>query len=66
MLIRLVFAGAMALALASPSFAHHPSGAGSAGSTAIVTIPGTTLDQGQSAAAVVFEYLKFDASAMRS
>jgi hypothetical protein len=55
-------AGATALLLATPAFAHHPSGAGSTGEAGpIVTVPATTLEQGHSAAAVVFEYLKFDA-----
>jgi hypothetical protein len=55
-------AGATALLLATPAFAHHPSGAGSTGEAGpIFTVPATTLEQGQSSAAVVFEYLKFDA-----
>jgi len=55
-------AGATALLLVTPAFAHHTSGAGSTGETGpIVTTPATTIEQGQSSAAVVFEYLKFDA-----
>src|SRR5262245_39263266 len=55
-------AGATALLLATPAFAHHPSGAGSTGEAGpIVTTPAETLEKGHSAAAVVFEYLKFDA-----
>lgn len=55
-------AGTTALLLATPAFAHHPSGAGSAGGAGpIVTIPGTTLEKGHSSAAVVFEYVGFNA-----
>jgi Putative MetA-pathway of phenol degradation len=55
-------AGATALLLATPASAHHPSGAGTAGGAGpIVTIPGTTLEEGHSAVAVVFEYLRFNA-----
>src|SRR5262245_31398287 len=55
-------AGMTALLLATPAFAHHPSGAGSAGGAGpIVTIPGTTLEKGQSSAAVVFEYIGLNA-----
>ena len=51
----------LALVLATFAFAHHPSGAGSSGGAGpIVTIPGTTLEQGQSAAAIVFEFQKFN------
>lgn len=52
----------LALLLTSTAAAHHPSGAGSTGGAGpIVTVPGTTLEQGQSSAAVVFELLKFNA-----
>jgi len=55
-------AGLAALLLPSSAFAHHPSGAGSAGGAGpIITIPGATLDKGESSAAVVFEFLKFNA-----
>lgn len=55
-------AGTIALLVATPAFAHHPSGAGSAtGAGPIVTIPGTTLEKGHSSAAVVFEMIRFDA-----
>src|SRR5262245_5543178 len=55
-------AGATALILATPASAHHPSGAGTAGSAGpIITIPGVTMEKGQSAAAVVFEYVRFNA-----
>jgi len=54
-------AAAGAMLLASPASAHHPSGAGSGGAAGpIVTVPGTTLDRGESSAAVVFEYLRFN------
>jgi hypothetical protein len=55
-------AGLTALLLATPLHAHHPSGAGSAGGAGpIVTVPGTTLEKGQSSAAVVFEYVGYNA-----
>jgi hypothetical protein len=59
---RKIAAGAIsALVLTTSAPAHHPSGAGSGGGAGpIVTIPGTTLEQGQSAAAIVFEFLKFN------
>src|SRR5262245_54000679 len=54
-------AGVTALFLVTPAFAHHPSGAGSTGGAGpIVTIPATTLEQGHSSAAVVFEYIGLD------
>jgi hypothetical protein len=54
-------AGALAL-LSSPTFAHHPSGAGStSGAGPIGTISATTLDQGQGAAALFFEMVKINA-----
>jgi hypothetical protein len=50
----------LAMPVAAPAFAHHPSGAGSAGGAGpIVTVPATTLEKGHSSAAVVFEYLEF-------
>ena len=54
---RKIAAGAIsALVLTTSAPAHHPSGAGSGGGAGpIVTIPGTTLEQGQSAAAIVFD-----------
>jgi hypothetical protein len=55
-------AGLTALLLATSAQAHHPSGAGSAGGAGpIVTIPGTTLEKGESSAAVVFEYVGLNA-----
>ena len=52
-------AGLAALILAPPAFAHHPSGAGSTGGAGpIATIWASTLEQGHSAAAVVFEMIK--------
>lgn len=54
-------AGATALLLIAPAFAHHPSGAGSTGDTGpIVTIPATTLDKGQSVAGIVVEFINLD------
>jgi len=55
-------AGLTALLLTTSAHAHHPSGAGSAGGAGpIVTIPGTTLEKGHSSAAIVFEYVGFNA-----
>jgi Putative MetA-pathway of phenol degradation len=55
-------AGLTALFLTTSAHAHHPSGAGSAGGAGpIVTIPGTTLEKGQSSAAIVFEYVGLNA-----
>ena len=54
-------AGLAALVLASPAFAHHPSGVSSTGGAGpIATITGSTLDQGQSAAVVFFEMVKIN------
>jgi hypothetical protein len=54
-------AGAFALLLATPAFAHHPSGGGSTlGAGPIMTIPGTTLEKGHSSVAVVFEMIRFN------
>jgi hypothetical protein len=47
------------LAPASPSFAHHPGGGGNAGGAGpIFTIPASTLDEGQSSAGIMFEYVR--------
>ncbi len=55
-------AGLAALILASPAFAHHPSGVGATGGAGpIATIPATTLEEGHSAAAIFFEMVKIDA-----
>jgi hypothetical protein len=55
-------AGATALLISTPGFAHHPSGAGGAGEAGpVITIPAEALEKGDSSAAVVFEYLKFKA-----
>ena len=55
-------AGLAALILASPAFAHHPSGVGSTGGAGpIATIPATTLEEGHSAAAIFFEMVKINA-----
>ncbi|HWE17830.1 MAG TPA: transporter [Hyphomicrobiaceae bacterium] len=54
-------AGLTAL-LASPAFAHHPSGASSTGDAGpIATISATTLEKGQSVAGIVLETVQFDA-----
>lgn len=51
--------GAAAL-LTAPAFAHHPTAvSGSGGAGPIYTISASTLDKGQSAASVVFEYTRF-------
>ena len=55
-------AGLAALVLASPAYAHHPSGVSSTGGAGpIATISATTLEQGQSAAGVFFEMVKVGA-----
>jgi hypothetical protein len=55
-------AGAIALLISTPAFAHHPSGAGGAGEAGpVITIPAETLEQGHVSVAVVYEYLKFKA-----
>src|SRR5437660_326597 len=47
------------LALASPSFAHHPGGGGNTGGAGpIFTIPASTLDEGQTAVGVMFEFVR--------
>src|SRR3954471_20319375 len=52
----------VALAMASSAFAHHPAGvSGSGGAGPIYTISASTLEQGQSAAALFFEYSKLGA-----
>jgi Putative MetA-pathway of phenol degradation len=54
-------AGLAALILASPAFAHHPSGVGSTGGAGpIATISASTLEQGHSAAAIFFEMVKIN------
>ena len=62
-MLRLSFAGALAAAAAmlapSSSSAHHPGGAGnSSGAGPVVTFPATTLDQGQAAAFVIYDYIR--------
>ena len=48
-----------ALALACPSFAHHPGGGGNTGGAGpIFTIPASTLDEGQTAVGIMFEYVR--------
>jgi hypothetical protein len=54
-------AGSTALLLASPAFAHHPSGASPTGGAGpIATISATTLDKGQSVAGIVVEVISLD------
>jgi hypothetical protein len=58
MLRKLAFSAGLAGLLACPAFAHHPSGASSAGGAGpIATIPATTLEKGQSAAGVMVEVI---------
>lgn len=53
---------ALALLLGAPAYAHHPSGVSSTGGAGpINTISATTLEQGQSAASIFFELVKFNA-----
>ena len=57
----IVSAAALVLAATSPARSHHPSGTGTSSTGGpIVTIPGTTLQQGASAAYFVFEHFSFD------
>ena len=47
------------MAVASPTFAHHPGGGGNATEAGpIFTIPASTLDEGQLAVGVMFEYVR--------
>jgi hypothetical protein len=47
-----------AVAVSSPTFAHHPGGGGNATEAGpIFTIPASTLDEGQLAVGVMFEYV---------
>ncbi len=56
------FGAALALgsfALAAPAAAHHPGGGGNTGGAGpIFTIPASTLDEGQTAVGVMFEYVR--------
>src|SRR5215467_9891994 len=46
-------------AFMAPAFAHHPGGGGNAGDAGpIFTIPASTLDEGQFAVGVMFEYVR--------
>src|SRR5262249_31806381 len=46
-------------ALVNPALAHHPTGGGNAGGAGpIFTIPASTLDEGQTAVGVMFEYVR--------
>src|SRR5215472_10511190 len=50
---------ASCVAGATPTFAHHPGGGGNAeGAGPIFTIPASTLDEGQIAVGVMFEYVR--------
>jgi Putative MetA-pathway of phenol degradation len=56
-----ITAAGAALLLAQPAFAHHPSGVGSTGGAGpINTISASPLDQGETAASIAFEWIKFD------
>jgi hypothetical protein len=47
------------LAFGGPAFAHHPGGGGNTGEAGpIFTIPASTLDEGQIAVGVMFEYVR--------
>src|SRR5215470_8944586 len=49
----------VSFAFAAPAFAHHPGGGGNTGETGpIFTIPASTLDEGQIAVGVMFEYVR--------
>ncbi len=62
MLRTLALGAGLTALLASPAFAHHPSGASSTGDAGpIATISATTLDNGQSVAGIVLETVKIDA-----
>ena len=55
-------AGTIALLLPASTLAHHPTGSSStSGAGPISTISATTLEQGQSAAGVLFEMVKIRA-----
>jgi hypothetical protein len=57
----IISAVTLAFAATSPAMSHHPSGTGTSSTGGpIVTIPGTTLQKGASAAYVVFEHFSFD------
>jgi hypothetical protein len=56
-----ISAGALVFAATSPAMSHHPSGTGTSSTGGpIVTIPGTTLQQGAGALYLVFEHYSFD------
>jgi hypothetical protein len=51
---------ALSLALAAPAYAHHPGGASNTGAAGpIITISAETLEQGHSAIAFLYEYIRF-------
>src|SRR5215210_4174859 len=52
-------AGLITLSLSVPAMAHHPGGTGNASEAGpINTVPATTLEQGQVAAFVVYEFIR--------
>ena len=56
-----ISAGVLVLAATAPAMSHHPSGTGTSSTGGpIVTIPGTTLQQGASALYVIFEHVSFE------
>ena len=62
MLRTLALGAGLTALLASPAFAHHPSGVSpTSGAGPIATISATTLDKGQSVAGIVLEAVQFDA-----
>jgi hypothetical protein len=57
--LRVFLLAATTAFLATPAFAHHPGGTGNPGGAGpVTTIPAETLDQGQVAAFVLYEYIK--------
>jgi hypothetical protein len=57
--LRVFLLAASTAFLATPAFAHHPGGTGNAGGAGpVTTIPAETLDQGQVAAFVLYEYIR--------
>jgi hypothetical protein len=56
---RRLVAALTSAALADPALAHHPGGGGNAGGAGpVFTIPASTLDEGQTAVGVMFEYVR--------
>ena len=51
--------GVLMLGLTTPAWAHHPCGVGNSGAAGPVgTLPATTLDEGQVAAFVLYEFVR--------